>query len=79
MKIAEGRIKQLELELHTAQKHIEMLEQQKIELSSKAWSFRDNAERSSQILKEAWTVLQRGQAFYPIVGGEKYDRSNHQH
>jgi hypothetical protein len=50
--------------------HIEKLEQQKIELSSRAWSFRDNAERSRQILKEAWTVLQKGQAFHPVATGE---------
>ena|SRR2546423_11593353 len=57
IKSAEGKIKQLELDLHTAQVHIQKLEQQKIELSSAAWSFRDEAERSRQVLKEAWTVL----------------------
>lgn len=57
IKSAEGKIKQLELDLHTARVHIEKLEQQKIELSSAAWSFRDRAERLSGVLKEAWTVF----------------------
>jgi len=78
IKSAEGKIKQLELDLHTAQVHIEKLEQQKIELSSAAWSFRDKAERSSRLLKEAWTVLQKGQGFYPIATAEECDRSRQQ-
>jgi hypothetical protein len=53
IKSAEGKIRQLELDLHTAQVHIEKLELQKIELSSAAWSFRDEAERSSRVLNEA--------------------------
>jgi hypothetical protein len=76
IKSAEGKIKQLELDLHTARVHIEKLEQQKIELSSAAWSFRDKAERSSGVLKEAWTVLQKGQVFRPIATREECDRSS---
>jgi septal ring factor EnvC (AmiA/AmiB activator) len=61
-KSAEGRIKQLEMDLYTAQKEGEQLKQQNIELSSRAWSLRDRAERSSQVLDEAFTVLQKWQS-----------------
>jgi hypothetical protein len=43
---------QLEMDLHTAQKEDGKLKQQNIELSLSAWSLRDRAERSSQVLDE---------------------------
>jgi hypothetical protein len=55
-------LKQLEIELHAAQAQVEKLEQQKMVLSSRAWSSRDHAERSNQVLSEAWTVLQKWQS-----------------
>jgi hypothetical protein len=42
------------MDLHTAQKQGEQLKQQNIELSSRAWSLRDRAERSSQVLDGAF-------------------------
>jgi hypothetical protein len=66
------------MDLHTAQKQGEQLEQQNIELSSRAWSLRDKAERSGQALKEAWTVLQKWQAVHLIATDEECDKSSYQ-
>lgn len=46
----DAKLKQLEMGLHAAQVQVEKLEQQKIKLSSRAWSLRSEAERSSQAL-----------------------------
>jgi hypothetical protein len=64
------------MDLHTAQKEGEQLKQQNIELSSRAWSLRDRAERSSQVLDEALTVLQKCKAVRPIAIGEEVDRTS---
>jgi hypothetical protein len=61
-KSAEGRIKQLEMDLDAAQKQGEKLEQKNIELSSKALSLREKTEQSSRVLDEAWAVLQNWQS-----------------
>jgi hypothetical protein len=61
-KSAEGRIKQLEMDLDAAQKRGEKLEQKNIELSSSALLLREKTERSSRVLGEAWTVLQNWQS-----------------
>jgi chromosome segregation ATPase len=61
-KSAEGRIKQLEMDLDAAQKKGEELEQQNVELSSRALLLREETERASRVLDEAWTVLQNWQS-----------------
>jgi predicted nucleic acid-binding Zn-ribbon protein len=56
------------MDLHAARVQIEKLEQQKSDLSSRAWSLRDKTKKSSQALKEAWTASQRAAI---IVTGEE--------
>ena len=58
------------------QKQCEKLEQQNIELSSRAWSLRDRAERSSQVLDEALTVLQKWQSSPSHCHREEVDRTS---
>jgi hypothetical protein len=61
---------QLEMDLYMAQKEGEQLKQQNIELSLRAWSLRDRAERSSQVLYRALTVLRNSKAV-PLPSARK--------
>jgi hypothetical protein len=50
------------MDLQTAQRQSKELEQQNIELSSRVSSLRDRVERSSEVLDEVGTVLQKWQS-----------------
>lgn len=69
--------KRLEIDLHTAQAYVERLEQQNGELSSRAWSLRENAERSSRALNEALEVLNRWHAVQVAATVDDTDEANH--
>ena len=60
------KIKQLQSDLHSSQKHARKLEHENIELSSNAKYFKNRAAKSGKVLDETLSVLQKLSSEPPV-------------